>query len=109
MIKTRLLGKVAIVTGASQGLGEHLAIELAEQGAAVALAARNEERLGAVQRTIEERGGRAIAVPTNLAREEDCGSLVARARDALGPIDILVLNAGNVRQARGTGEPSADP
>jgi len=94
MIKNRLLGKVAIVTGASQGLGEHLAIELAEQGAAVALAARNEERLGAVQRTIEERGGRAIAVPTNLAREEDCGSLVARARDALGPIDILVLNAG---------------
>src|ERR1041385_9087900 len=94
MIKKSLSGKVAIVTGASQGLGEHFAIELAEQGAAVALAARNEERLQTIQRTIEARGGTAIAVPTNLAAEEDCRSLVAHARQELGPIDVLVLNAG---------------
>jgi NAD(P)-dependent dehydrogenase (short-subunit alcohol dehydrogenase family) len=94
MIKKALSGKVAIVTGASQGLGEHLAIELAEKGAAVALAARNEERLQTIKRTIEARGGTAIAIPTNLASEEECRSLIARAREALGAIDILVLNAG---------------
>jgi NAD(P)-dependent dehydrogenase (short-subunit alcohol dehydrogenase family) len=94
MIKRPLSGKVAIVTGASQGLGEHLAIELAEQGAAVALAARNVQRLEAIQRTIEQHAGTAIALPTNLASGEECKSLVARAREALGPIDILVLNAG---------------
>jgi short-subunit dehydrogenase len=94
MIKKPLSGKVVIVTGASQGLGEHLAIKLAEKGAAVALAARNEQRLQTIQRAIEARGGMAIAVPTDLASEEDCETLVAHTREALGPIDILVLNAG---------------
>lgn len=67
----KLAGKVAVVTGASQGLGEHLAFELAESGAAVALAARNRERLEAIGGTIEARGGRAVAVPTDLSSESD--------------------------------------
>jgi short-subunit dehydrogenase len=94
VIKKQLSGKVAVVTGASQGLGEHLAVELAQHGASVALAARNSQRLKTIQRHIERQGGRSIAVPTNLASEEECESLIARAREALGPIDILVLNAG---------------
>src|SRR5271170_867328 len=75
---TRLTGKVAVVTGASQGLGEHLAFELAANGAAVALAARNRERLEAIQSTIEARGGRAVAVPTDLSSESDCKALIER-------------------------------
>jgi NAD(P)-dependent dehydrogenase (short-subunit alcohol dehydrogenase family) len=91
----RLAGKVAVVTGASQGLGEHLAFELAANGAAVALAARNRERLEAIQGTIETRGGRALAVPTDLSSESDCKTLIERVNEALGPIDVLVLNAGS--------------
>jgi NAD(P)-dependent dehydrogenase (short-subunit alcohol dehydrogenase family) len=94
MIKRNLTGKVAIVTGASQGLGEHLSMELAARGARVALAARNQERLDGIERAIKARGGTAVAIATNLADEDDCRSMVGRARDALGPIDILVLNAG---------------
>lgn len=90
-----LSGKVAVVTGASQGLGEHLAFELAANGAAVALAARNRERLEAIQGTIEARGGRAVAVPTDLSSESDCKALIERVNEALAPIDILVLNAGS--------------
>jgi NAD(P)-dependent dehydrogenase (short-subunit alcohol dehydrogenase family) len=94
MIKRNLAGKVAIVSGASQGLGEHLATELAARGARVALAARNQERLDAIAGRITARGGTAVAIPTNLADEDECRALVSRAREALGPIDILVLNAG---------------
>lgn len=90
----RLSGKVAVVTGASQGLGEHLARELAASGAAVAVAARNGERLEAIQRSIEAQGGTAIAVPTDLSSESDCKALIDHVHETLGPIDILVLNAG---------------
>jgi len=91
----RLAGKVAVVTGASQGLGEHLAFELAANGAAVALAARHRERLEAVRDTVEARGGRALAVPTDLSSESDCKALIEHVNDALGPVDVLVLNAGS--------------
>jgi NAD(P)-dependent dehydrogenase (short-subunit alcohol dehydrogenase family) len=90
----QLTGKVAVVTGASQGLGEQLALELAAHGAAVAVAARNGERLGAIRGAIEARGGRAAAVPTDLSSESDCKALIERVHETLGPIDILVLNAG---------------
>jgi NAD(P)-dependent dehydrogenase (short-subunit alcohol dehydrogenase family) len=90
----KLTGKVAVVTGASQGLGEHLAFELAANGAAVAVAARNRERLEAITSAIESRGGRAAAVPTDLSSESDCRALIERVHESLGPIDILVLNAG---------------
>jgi NAD(P)-dependent dehydrogenase (short-subunit alcohol dehydrogenase family) len=89
-----LAGKLALITGASQGLGEHLARELAANGAAVALAARNGERREAIQRSIEAPGGSALAVPTDLSSEPDCRLLIERVHQALGPIDVLVLNAG---------------
>jgi short-subunit dehydrogenase len=96
----RLSGKVAVVTGASQGLGEHLAANLAAEGASVALAARNHERLKKVQDQIETRGGNALAIPCDLSIEEEGERLVAEARQAFGPIDILVLNAGTATFAR---------
>lgn len=96
MAETRkLAGKVAVVTGASQGLGEHLALELAANGASVALAARNRERLQVIQDMIGARGGRAVAIPTDLSSESDCKVLIECASEVLGPIDILVLNAGS--------------
>jgi NAD(P)-dependent dehydrogenase (short-subunit alcohol dehydrogenase family) len=94
VIQGPLSGKVALVTGASQGLGEHLARELAANGASVAMAARNADRLAATQRSIEDRGGTALAMPTDVSSESDCEALVQRVRDELGPLDILVLNAG---------------
>lgn len=89
----RLRNKVAIVTGASQGLGQHLSIELAREGARVVLAARNADRLRHVQQTIEASGGTALAFPTDLAQEDNCQSLIEKTKDAFGSIDILVLNA----------------
>lgn len=90
----RLQGKVAIVTGASQGLGQHLATELAGEGAFVVLAARNEVRLAAIRDRIERGGGVAIAVPTDVQNEADCERLVRTTLERFGRIDILVLNAG---------------
>jgi NAD(P)-dependent dehydrogenase (short-subunit alcohol dehydrogenase family) len=91
----RLKSKVAVVTGASQGLGEHLSRELAREGARVVLAARNGERLAALQSQIERSGGSALSVPVDLQREEDCQRLVELTLSSFGKVDILVLNAGS--------------
>ncbi|HSS03982.1 MAG TPA: SDR family NAD(P)-dependent oxidoreductase, partial [Solirubrobacterales bacterium] len=72
----RLRDKVAVVTGASQGLGEHLSLELAAQGARVVMAARNQNRLEAVLSRIQENGGVGLAVPCDLRSESDCEQLV---------------------------------
>lgn len=90
----RLRGKVAIVTGASQGLGEYLSIGLAGEGAHVVLAARNQERLDKVRAQIEGAGGSAIVVAADLAQDDDCRRLIEQALAQFGRIDILVLNAG---------------
>jgi 7-alpha-hydroxysteroid dehydrogenase len=97
----RLAGRSAIVTGASRGLGRAIALALAAEGAAVAVAGRTEavwdERLpGTIGETVADiaaAGGRAVAVRADLTDREDVALLVAAARDALGPITILVNNA----------------
>ena len=72
----RLKDQVAIVTGASQGLGEHLSRELAAEGARVILAARNQERLTRVREQIEKNAGVALEVPLDVSKEGDCQRLV---------------------------------
>jgi NAD(P)-dependent dehydrogenase (short-subunit alcohol dehydrogenase family) len=89
-----LAGKVAIVTGASRGIGRSIALGLAEHGADVALAARKPEALEEAAEAVRKLGRRALAVPTNVRRVEELRALVARTREELGRVDILVNNAG---------------
>jgi len=89
-----LEGRVAVVTGASSGIGAATARRLAEAGSAVAVGARREARLQALVREIESEGGRARAWPTDVSRREDVESLVGGAEEAFGRVDILVNNAG---------------
>jgi NAD(P)-dependent dehydrogenase (short-subunit alcohol dehydrogenase family) len=90
----RLDGKVAIVTGASSGLGVAFAQALAEAGADVALGARRVDRLEETKGLVEAAGRRAITVATDVARPEDCQRLVDQTVEQLGRVDILVNNAG---------------
>ncbi len=90
----RLDGKVAIVTGASSGLGVTFATALADAGADVALGARRIERLEETRTLVEARGRRAIAVATDVADPDACTGLVAAAMEAFGRVDVLVNNAG---------------
>ncbi len=88
-----LEGRVAIVTGASRGIGEAIAVRLAEAGAAVVLAARKPEGLEVVAKRIAAAGGRALAVPAHMGKPAEVGALVARAVAAFGKVDVLVNNA----------------
>lgn len=90
----RLDGKVAIVTGASSGLGVAFAQHLAEAGADIALGARRVERLGDTARLVEKAGRRVVAVATDVTSPEDCQRLVEAAVLELGKVDVLVNNAG---------------
>jgi NAD(P)-dependent dehydrogenase (short-subunit alcohol dehydrogenase family) len=90
----RLDGRVAIVTGASSGLGVPIARALAEAGADVALGARRVDRLADTAALVEKAGRRAISVATDVGRPEDCEALAAAAHEAFGRVDILVNNAG---------------
>ncbi len=89
-----LQDKVTVVTGASSGIGEAAARALAERGAAVVLAARNLERLRSIGREISASGGRVIAVETDVSNKDSVEHLVERTAEMLGPIDVLVNNAG---------------
>ncbi len=89
-----LTGRVALVTGASGGLGRHFAGVLAQAGAAVALAARRRDQLEAAVGEIAAAGGRAAAVACNVADAASVRDAAAAAETALGPVDILVNNAG---------------
>lgn len=91
-----LAGKVAIITGASRGIGSAAAALFAREGAAVVLAARDQKRLAANVKTIEEAGGRALAVPTDVASEASVEALFARTVETFGAPDVLVNSAGAV-------------
>jgi len=86
--------KVALITGASSGIGEATARSLAEAGAAVALAARRKDRIDSLAEEINGNGGKALSVETDITEEEQARAFVESARDELGGIDILVNNAG---------------
>jgi len=90
----RLDGKVAIVTGASSGLGVAFARGLAEAGADVALGARRADRLKDTAALVEAAGRCALAVETDVADPDSCSNLVAAAMEEFGRVDVLVNNAG---------------
>lgn len=89
-----LKGKVAIVTGASRGLGKSIALGYAKAGAEVVVAARNKESLEELVACIEQDGGSALAVQCDISKEEDLLNLVAKTIERYSRIDILVNNAG---------------
>ena len=92
----QLQDKVAIVTGASSGIGRSIAIAFAAEGAKLVLAARRRDRLEAVAAQIRGAGGTALPVPTDVTREEDVLKLFQQTMAAFGRVDILVNNAGTV-------------
>ncbi len=89
-----LENKVALVTGASSGLGKSAALALAKEGASVALFARRKEKLEELQKEIEQLGGKAIAVPTDVTDESIVKESVGKVAKEFGKIDILINNAG---------------
>jgi 3-oxoacyl-[acyl-carrier protein] reductase len=92
-----LQGHVALVTGASQGIGRACAIALAQAGATVALAARNVEKLNGVRAEIEAAGGKAATFALDVANDEALKATVKQIAAELGPVAILVNNAGITR------------
>jgi clavulanate-9-aldehyde reducatase len=89
-----LEGKAAAITGASSGIGEATALALARAGASVALAARRTDRIEALAQRIEDEGGRALALPTDVSAEHEARAFIAHAYEHLRRLDILVNNAG---------------
>jgi 3-oxoacyl-[acyl-carrier protein] reductase len=89
-----LTGHVALVTGASQGIGRACAVELAKRGAAVALCARSEEKLSAVCGEITAAGGKAAVFKLDVTNDDEIKAIVKAAIEQLGKVDILVNNAG---------------
>ncbi len=91
----RLLeGKVALVTGGSRGIGQAIARTLGRMGAMLSLCARDTQKLQSVRRDLEAEGARVLALPADVSRPDDITSLVQTTERSLGPIEILVNNAG---------------
>jgi short-subunit dehydrogenase len=89
-----LRGARTILTGASSGIGHALALRLADQGARLVLASRNQERLADLATAVSGRGGSAVAVPTDVADPAQRTRLIEQALAALGGLDVLINNAG---------------
>jgi NAD(P)-dependent dehydrogenase (short-subunit alcohol dehydrogenase family) len=104
----RLEGKVAVVTGASSGLGVAFARAMADAGADIVLAARRPAPLQETAAAIEGAGRHALCVPTDVTSPEGCAALVAAAMDRFGRVDILVNNAGVGRSVPATCEQPED-
>src|SRR5829696_5708256 len=92
--RVRLDGRVAVVTGASSGLGAGFAVALAEAGADVVLAARRADRLADVAAGVTATGRRSISVTTDVADPDQCTALAEAAVEAFGRFDVLINNAG---------------
>ena len=90
----KLNGTVALVTGASSGIGEATALALAEQGATVAIAARRKDRIDALAARITDAGGRALAIESDVTSQEQAQALVEKTVADLGRLDTLINNAG---------------
>ena len=93
-------GQVAIITGGGQGIGRATAIAFAQAGATVVLAQRGTGPLEETRQLVEAEGGRALVVPTDVSDEAAVNALVQATVDAFGQIDIVVNNAGIVRQGQ---------
>ena len=91
---------VAVVTGASSGIGRAVALQLADQGAWLALAGTRADALEAVAEQCRQRGGRALAVPTDVADPDQCAALIRRTEGEYGRLDTLLNNAGISQWAR---------
>ncbi len=94
MNETYYKDKVVVITGGSSGIGKELALRLAEQGAWLSLAARGVDRLEAARDECLKRGGKALAIPTDVAEESRCAALIRQTVEAYQRIDVLVNNAG---------------
>jgi uncharacterized protein len=92
-------GKVAIVTGASSGIGRATALALASQGAYVALASRNNEALSALAQELKRQGRQAIAIPTDVTQREQVQALIQQVLAQWERVDILISNAGEYIRA----------
>jgi 2-hydroxycyclohexanecarboxyl-CoA dehydrogenase len=89
-----LKDRTALVTGAARGIGRSIALALGRAGAAVAVADKDEEGARAVAREIQAEGGRALALAVDLTRRNEVEQMVRTAEEKLGPLDVLVNNAG---------------
>jgi short-subunit dehydrogenase len=94
MSKRTFQNNSIVVTGASQGIGRELALQLAEQGASLTLAARNVDLLNQVASLCNQKGGKAIAVIADISQRDQCNVLIERANEEYGRIDTLINNAG---------------
>jgi NADP-dependent 3-hydroxy acid dehydrogenase YdfG len=103
-----LSGRVVAITGASSGIGEATALACVEAGASVALAARRADRIDALAQRINDDGGLAIAVPTDVADERQARAFVEQTYERLGRLDALVNNAGVMLLGPVTGADTAE-
>ena len=95
-MKSDLKGKIGIVTGAGSGIGRAIALAFIAEGAKVAVAGRNQEKLNRVARELKNLGGKGLALVADVSKEKDVESMVQKTLARFGKIDILVNNAGQI-------------